>query len=560
MSGMVDLTPYESVLREMRGAPRAGEERFVSLFDRPRRSDLSREMVALLCTGKYRTLWRGAPLMKDALSWVVFATMLQEIKPRTIFDLGTCGGGAAMWLADLCGALDLDATVVTVDIEDLRTQEARERMDADPRIRFKLGDLTQLGSALPPEMLAELPHPWLVLEDAHVPTIPLLTHFHLHGLEEGDYVVFEDTHLDGPNISGMGAHDMERYETGFGAQKTREIALAMCIYPVEYSVDTRYADMFGHNATFMMNSTFRRVAPAETAQILEIDGGDGYEDISPEMIARRLAEDGHVLLRPRQDMKEIPYGLIPRLLGVTKHDLYEQGSEMRSAGEDPRYLEVTRFPADQWIPPHHELYYTPTPPARVAFVCLTPPRVGGETSIYDGRLAWRLLPPALRARLASQRVLWRRRLGPPGEVRALENTSWSRAFGATSFEEAQRLAIAGGYSVTAVDEDRERMTIDCLTWMGEGDCLATSMVGNHPWIYEKFYGGAETSHEEPRWEDGTKLTEDELIGMLEAYARARVHARWTRRGEVLMLDNRRFAHGRQPWAGPKREIVVVMGS
>ncbi len=557
MAASFDQTPYKSTLGELHRASRDEDERFVSLFDRPRSSDLNREMIALLCTGKYRTLWRGVPLMKDALSQVIFARMLQEIQPRTIFDLGTCGGASAMWLADQCRAQDLDATVLTIDIEDLRTKEVRERMEADPRIRFHLGDLTQLSSALPKEMLASLPHPWLVLEDAHVPTVPLLTHLHLYGLEEGDYVVFEDTHLEGPNISGMGAHDKESYETGFGAQKTREVALAMCVYPLEYKVDTRYTDMFGLNATFMPNSIFRRVEPAETARVLEFDQ---YDALSPAEVERCLVEDGHVLLRPRGDIGEIPYGLLPRLLGVTKHNLYEQGSELRSAGEDPRYLEVTRFPADQWIPPHHELYYTPMSPARAAFVCLAPPRVGGETSLYDGRQAWRLLSPALKARLASQRVLWRRRLGPPGEVRALENTSWSRAFGTSNFEEAQRLARAEGYSISKIDEDAKVITIDYLAWMGKDDCLATSIVGNHPWIYEKFYGGAETSHEEPLWEDGTKLTEDELVGMLEAYARARVQARWTRRGEVLMLDNRRFAHGRQPWAGPKREILVMMGS
>lgn len=552
-----DTTRYAAVLEEIRAASRPEPGRLVSFFDRPGRSALDRAMVALLCTGKYRTFWRGAPLMKDALSWVILATMLQEIRPRTLFDLGTCGGGAALWLADLSRALDLDAQVVTVDVSDLRSEEVRLRMQEDPRIRFCLGDLTRPASCLPPDLLAALPHPWLVLEDAHVPTLPLLTHFHLHGVKDGDYILFEDTHEEGPNVSGMGAHDMERYETGFGAQKTRALTLAMTVYGLEYEVDTRYADMFGSDASFMSNAILRRVEPAETARILEIDG---HGDVSPEEVTRCLAEDGHVLLRPRRGTDEIPHERIFRLLGVTRPNLYTEGTEKRSAREDARYLEVTRFPSDQPIPPHHELFYTPSPPARIAFVCLVPPPLGGETAIYDGKRAYGFLPDALRERIVSQRVLWRRNLGPPGEATALENTTWSRVLATDDFTAALEAARAQGYTVARVDHGAREMTLDCLVPMQHDGILATSVAGNHPWIYEVFYGGALTSHESIRWEDGTELSESEVLALLQAYARARVHVRWTRRGEVLILDNRRFAHGRQPWSGGPREIAVIMGT
>lgn len=534
-------------------------QRLIPYFDRPLHSALERATMALLCTGKNRTHWRGAPMRKDAISWVILTMMIQELCPGTIFDLGTGGGGTALWLLDQSAALGLDTMVVSVDMDDIRSPATRQLMAEQDRLRVYLGDLEQLAHVLPNALLASLPHPWLILEDAHVPSLPLLSYFHLNGIREGDYVVFGDTHREGPDVSGVQAHDMK---TSLGAEKTRSVSLAMTVFGCEYALDTRYLDMFGHDASAMSNGILRRVTPAESAHIVEVDvdSARGYRGVSPADITRHLARDGHVFLRPRTSVDNVPYAQIKALLGIERANRYEQGSELRATHEDTEFLQVTRFPADQSIPPHNELYYTPTPPNRLAFACIQPPNRGGETTIYDGREAYRWLDPALRTRAESEQILWRRHLGPPSGANGLANTTWAAVFACDDYGEALTRARAQGYDVCASDAQAQVMTLDCRSWLVRDGCLATSVVGNHPWIYRVFYGGVETSHDEVRWCDGTPIAEADLRTMLIAYARARVHVRWTRRGEVLMIDNHRFAHGRQPWPGGAREIAVFMGS
>ena len=78
--------------------------------------------------------------MKDPISLVQYQMLLAKLQPRTIFDLGTCGGGSAIWLADQCRAMGLDTIVVTMDIEDLRPQHVKDYMARDEKILFLEGD------------------------------------------------------------------------------------------------------------------------------------------------------------------------------------------------------------------------------------------------------------------------------------------------------------------------------------------------------------------------------------------------------------------------------------
>ena len=49
---------------------------------------------------------------------IVYQSMISEIKPLTIIELGTYTGGNAIWLADTLKTLDVPGHVITVDIRD----------------------------------------------------------------------------------------------------------------------------------------------------------------------------------------------------------------------------------------------------------------------------------------------------------------------------------------------------------------------------------------------------------------------------------------------------------
>jgi cephalosporin hydroxylase len=103
-----------------------------------------------------------------------------------------------------------------------------------PGARFYRGDCREPATLFAAELLAQTPHPWLVIEDAHVNVAGVLAWLH-ERLAIGDYLVVEDSDV-----------------------KRDALAAFDAAYPGQYKVDTRYTDFFGRNATCANDSIFVR--------------------------------------------------------------------------------------------------------------------------------------------------------------------------------------------------------------------------------------------------------------------------------------------------------------
>lgn len=340
------------------------------------KSVLDQTMVARLCTGKYRTTWKEAALMKDPISLVQYSQLLQKVRPKTIFDLGTCGGGSALWFSDQCRALGLgDTTVVTIDIQDLRPEQVKNLMAEDGNILFLEGDAFKVDELLEAAECQgfALEHPWLVAEDCHLDTLPLMTQFRLAGMRAGDYWVFEDTHIKNPDEAGMSAET--QYSTGqFAWGKYQQLCWAMTSFPEEYVVDTQLQDFFGHNGSLLVNSILKQVdPPCETvpsAAILHYSNAAELEEAKGEIDAA-LREHGLCLLRANSKVE--PAELLPALerAAIFETINYAQagGTDLRPVAYGSEFIFSSEFPSASHIPPHHELLYTPYAPERIGFVC-----------------------------------------------------------------------------------------------------------------------------------------------------------------------------------------------
>jgi cephalosporin hydroxylase len=170
--------------------------------------------------------WKGMPLLKTVYDFSLYPMMLWQLKPRTIFELGSGSGASAVWLSDLCKLHDLETPIYSVDLK-------RPDIEYD-NITFLAGDSRDLGSVFTPEMLGA-PHPWLVLDDAHADVAGVLKFFHNH-LKAGDYVLIEDS----PTLLGEVGRFIEQH-------------------PQNYKVDTFYTDFFGRNATSANDSILVRL-------------------------------------------------------------------------------------------------------------------------------------------------------------------------------------------------------------------------------------------------------------------------------------------------------------
>ena len=183
--------------------------------------------VLLACQGAPNLMrWRGLPLFKTAFDFAIYPQLLQELRPRTIFEIGSGSGASALWLADLAQTFDLDAVVHSVDIRPPAAEH--------PRVQFYRGDCREPATLFPAEVVAQAPRPWLAIEDAHQNVPGVLAWLH-ERLAVGDYLVVEDSDVKRDALAA------------FDAAHSRQ-----------YKVDTRYTDFFGRNATCANDSIFVR--------------------------------------------------------------------------------------------------------------------------------------------------------------------------------------------------------------------------------------------------------------------------------------------------------------
>jgi alpha-ketoglutarate-dependent taurine dioxygenase len=227
-----------------------------------------------------------------------------------------------------------------------------------------------------------------------------------------------------------------------------------------------------------------------------------------------------------------------------------------------RIFTATEYPADRTIPLHNENSYTDAWPNRIYFFCLVAPKHGGETPTADSRGVYRRIDPAVRERFERDGVLYVRNFTEGIDL------SWQEVFQTEDRAEVERYC-------TAHDIEFE--------WRDRGPVLRTMQRGQatvvHPGVGEPVWfnqahlfhiSALEASEREllietlgtenlPRnavYGDGSPIEADVLEHIRDAYSQEKTLFTW-QRGDILMLDNLLFAHGRSPFAGT-RKIVVAM--
>jgi cephalosporin hydroxylase len=233
-------------LRWMLSARHSGRrtDRFVPIESRRWISDLAWSYQLLRSIEKAKTNmrecaqpplhWKGAVLMKDPFDLAIYQMLVQELKPQTIIEVGAYHGGTAVWFADLLDLLKIDGHIYSFDIN------TDQIIAQHPRVTFLHADSNDI-STFDHSLLASLPHPWLVVEDAHV-NIREVLHMFDRYTEPGDYLAVEDTFAPTYYIPfrKFAADTSERYR-----------------------VDTRFTDLFGYNMCWNHNGYLKRIERTE---------------------------------------------------------------------------------------------------------------------------------------------------------------------------------------------------------------------------------------------------------------------------------------------------------
>ena len=162
--------------------------------------------------------WKGIALGKSVYDFALIPMIIWEIQPATIIEIGSGEGASAIWMADLCKSYNLSTIVHSMDIEPLSIEHEG--------VTFTKGDSKQISDF----DTKNLPHPWLIVEDAHVNVNEIITYFEQH-MHTGDYLIIEDS----------------------WGKKGSKLEI-----PNTLQVDAYYCDYFGINATSAMNTILRK--------------------------------------------------------------------------------------------------------------------------------------------------------------------------------------------------------------------------------------------------------------------------------------------------------------
>lgn len=237
------------------------EDRFVKISEREDRCDLNVDAWASLCKNQFLQTWKGVVLQTGVTELGIFPMLLNELKPKTIIELGTYSGGNALWLADHMEIFGIESRVYSIDIDPSLIDD---RVKDDPRISFLTGDCFQIEKTFTLELLASLPHPWLIIDDAHVNLSGVLDFFHNNGLQAGDYIVVEDTNplMWEYWINERGWSAKEEVEGG-PYDLINGLREWLLKHETQYLIDTHYQDMYGYNVTKHWNAFIKCVSPQQ---------------------------------------------------------------------------------------------------------------------------------------------------------------------------------------------------------------------------------------------------------------------------------------------------------
>lgn len=228
---------------------------------------------------------------------------------------------------------------------------------------------------------------------------------------------------------------------------------------------------------------------------------------------------------------------------------------------DKEIYTSTEYPADQYIPLHHEMSYSHNWPTKIWFFCALPAQSGGRTPIADDRRVFQKLNPKIVQRFIEKKVMYVRNYGEGVDL------SWREAFQTEDRTVVMNYCRKTGMQAEWRDNDRLR-TRAIRQVIATHPQTGDTVWFNHAHMFHVSNLSAAVrdallaefkEDELPRnafYGDGSAIESSVLDEIRETYNATAIAFPW-QRGDVLMVDNFLVSHGRAPFVGPRKILVAL---
>ncbi|TQV77593.1 TauD/TfdA family dioxygenase [Aliikangiella marina] len=227
-----------------------------------------------------------------------------------------------------------------------------------------------------------------------------------------------------------------------------------------------------------------------------------------------------------------------------------------------RIYTSSEYHPEETIGLHNENAYSNEWAMQIAFYCVKPAEVGGATPIADSRKVYQAIPAEIREEFERKKLLYVRNYGDI-------DLPWQEVFQTNDRKEVEEFC-----SNNAIN----------FEWRGDNDLRTSQLAGaayNHPKTMEKvWFNQAHLFHVSSLGEDnekslldtfekdnlprnvyfgnGDEIDADMLNIIRKAYEQNMITFDW-HEGDLMLLDNMLFSHGRQPYSGSRRVLVGMAG-
>lgn len=272
-----------------------------------------------------------------------------------------------------------------------------------------------------------------------------------------------------------------------------------------------------------------------------------FEEASAEQVRAGLRARGAVLLRRAggrslAEFESLSDELMTRLVHPAVADM--QRDPVSADGAT-----ATVNKGQSSIPLHRELSYAPGTPDQLMFLCQTPPANGGQTILCDGVVLFEALDEATRDFLRTRELVYRWEVEP---------ARWRSFLGVTTQEEALTAIEAinsrsrGGGSLSGTFEGetlKGAYRTGLVTRPGDG-------------LREAFCNSAlvtlSNAKSTATLGDGSAFPDQMLRGIAAKAEEVTYEMAW-QAGDIVVLDNARYMHGRRSFVDTERRILTRVG-
>jgi alpha-ketoglutarate-dependent taurine dioxygenase len=301
--------------------------------------------------------------------------------------------------------------------------------------------------------------------------------------------------------------------------------------------------------------------PAQELPVVRADAGDprAWAAEHREALRAAVAERGSVRVRGLGLRDPIDVAAVFGTLGdepLTEREAFAA----RRTYSDGLYSSAT-WPQNQPMCMHHELSYTLEFPGLMMFACLGAPSDGGATGVADAEAVLAALPADLVQRF--EREGWLLTRSYNDEIGA----SVAEAFGTDDRDAVESYCRANAIEFEWQPDGglRTRQRRSAIVhhprtarrcWFNQIAFLSewTMAAEVREFLVDMY--GADGLPFNTRFGGGDPIGED-VVGLLnEIYEANTVREPW-QAGDVMLVDNIRMAHSREPFEGP-REVLVGM--